>query len=144
MTITVKLPLIHETCKDETRWILAIFMRHFLRSITNYHYKLTNFCINFKITLKSMWNQCHGECKSFTAQLNPKLVRRIELCRNVCTGGREIRFWILWICDGLTSAGTTGYTLLKYVGHFATHAIPCIGVHFLIKIIYDYILLWKN
>ena len=48
------------------------------------HYN-TNFCIQFPILLKSMRNQCHGQRKSFTVQLNLRPVRRTEWCTIVCT-----------------------------------------------------------
>ena len=47
--------------------------------------KLWNFCTQFGITLKPVGNQCQGQRKFLTVQLNARLVRRIDLCKKVCT-----------------------------------------------------------
>ena len=41
--------------------------------------------IQARATLKSMKNQCHGQRKSLTVQLNSRPVRRIELYTKICT-----------------------------------------------------------
>ena len=45
----------------------------------------TDFCIQFRITLKSIRSQCHGQRKTLNMQLNLRPVRRIELNTKVCT-----------------------------------------------------------
>ena len=45
----------------------------------------TDFCIQFRITLKSIRSQCHGQRKTLNMQLNLRSVRRIELNTKVCT-----------------------------------------------------------
>ena len=44
----------------------------------------TNFCIQFRIALKSMRNQCQGQRKSLTVQLNSRKVRIEEFYIKVC------------------------------------------------------------
>ena len=56
----------------------------------------TNFCIQFRITLKSMRSQCHGQRESLNVQLNSRPVIRIEN-RKVCTAS-ELPTTYLCIC----------------------------------------------
>ena len=48
----------------------------------------TNFCIQFRITLKSMRSQCHGQNKSLTVQHNSRRVMRIASYTKVCTAAK--------------------------------------------------------
>ena len=52
---------------------------------SNFCTNCTNFCIQFRITLKSMRSQCHRQRKFLNMLLNLRPVRRIELYTKVCT-----------------------------------------------------------
>ena len=59
-------------------------MYHWLRDITLSSNAIRTF-VHFRITLKSVRSQCHGQEQSLTTQLISRPLNRIELCRKVCT-----------------------------------------------------------
>ena len=73
-----------DTCKIWNKLNLNCHIAKHIRMYVTARHN-TFFDIQFRITLKSMRNHCHGQRKSITVQLNLKPVRRIELCTKVRT-----------------------------------------------------------
>ena len=61
-------------------------LKMLLSRITKHSYRFyslinTNFCVQFRITLKSTRSQCHGRRKSLIMQLNSRPVYHVETSR---------------------------------------------------------------